>query len=380
MHEADSLNPWLESVESVVVYPESVVTPKPVTGWDLTRPAGRHTVASIVPISRRRLLTFERDAARRDHTTDHWIRVQRTAMACSFEVVLRDRDAQHVPAAREALDEADRLEALLTVFRDTSALVRINRTAADGPVPVDPELFDLLRLSSEIHSATEGAFDITSTPLSRCWGFLRREGRLPASEEIDAARARVGMQHVELDAVRRTIHFRRPGLELNLGAIGKGFALDRMSDLLWSRGCHQAVLSAGGSSVVAIGGGRPGWMIDVRSRQATGERIARLWLRDGALATSGAGEQFVDVEGRRYGHVLDPRTGWPASGAISVSVVTRSAATADALSTAILVAGESLAARYCAANPETLVLLTPDDGSGRCQVFGRYRGVEVEDV
>jgi FAD:protein FMN transferase len=356
----------------------------------LTRPAGRHTVASIVPISRRSLLTFERDAAHRDLGAYHWVRVQRTAMACRFEVVLRHRDAQHVPAAREALDEADRLEALLTVFRETSALVRVNRTAGAGPVPVEPELFDLLRLSSEIHAATGGAFDITSTPLSRCWGFLKREGRLPPPAEIDAARARVGMQHVELDALRRTIHFQRPGLELNLGAIGKGFALDRMAELLWTRGCHQAVLSAGGSSVVAIGGGKgpvlserkrvEGWMIDVRSRQVARERIARLWLRDGALATSGAGEQFVDVEGRRYGHVLDPRTGWPASGAISVSVVTRSAAMADALSTAFLVAGESLAARYCAANPETLVLLTPDDGSERCRVFGRYRGVEVEDV
>ncbi|MGH9313225.1 MAG: FAD:protein FMN transferase [Vicinamibacterales bacterium] len=356
----------------------------------MTAFAQGHTVGQIVPISRRQLLTFEleEDGQRRDLGTDHWIRVYRTAMACRFEVVLRDGDAVHLSAARAALDEADRLEALLTVFRDTSALVRVNRMAGDGAAPAEPELFDLLQLSSLMHAATGGAFDVTSTPLSRCWGFLRREGRLPPPAEIDAARARVGMQHVELDPARRTIHFRRPGIELNLGAIGKGYALDRMAELLRSRGCRQAVLSAGGSSVLAIGGGRPalsgvegpGWTVDLRSRQVARERIARLRLRDGALATSGAGEQFVDVEGTRYGHVLDPRTGWPASGVISASVVTRDAAVADALSTACLVAGESLAARYCAANPETLVMLTPDGGSERCRVFGSYRGVEVEDV
>lgn len=333
-------------------------------------------------ISRRQLLTFELegDDQRRDIATDHWIRVHRTAMACRFEVVLRAGDTVHVPAAHAALDEAGRLEALLTVFRDTSALVRVNRTAGEGAVRSEPELFELLQLSCRMHAATGGAFDITSTPLSRCWGFLRREGRLPSSEEIDVARSRVGMQHVQLDPARHTIHFRRPGIELNLGAIGKGYALDRMAQLLWNRGCWQAVLSAGGSSVVALGGGRSGWTIDLRSRQVARGRIARLRLRDGALATSGAGEQFIDVNGTRYGHVLDPRTGWPASGVISVSVVTRDAAVADALSTACLIAGESLAARYCAANPETLVLLTPDDGSERCRAFGSYRGVEVEDV
>jgi len=308
-------------------------------------------------------------------------------MACRFEVVLPDGDAVHMAAARAALDEADRLEALLTVFRDTSALVRVNRTAAQGPVHAEPELFDLVEIAKRMHAATGGAFDITSTPLSRCWGFLRREGRLPPPEEIDAARARVGMQHVELDPAHRTIHFRRPGLELNLGAIGKGYALDRMARLLSSLECRRAVLSAGGSSVVAIGGGEPGlsgvegpgWLIDLKSRRISRDRIARLRLRDGALATSGAGEQFVDVNGTRYGHVLDPRTGWPASGVTSVSVVTRYAAVADALSTGCLVAGEPLAASYAAANPETLIVLTPE-GSERCRVFGSYPGAELEDV
>ncbi len=120
-------------------------------------------------------------------------------MACRFEITLAGEDARHVPAARDALHEADRLEAALSVFRDTSDLTRINRHAALEPVEVDPELFALLARCRELHAETGGAFDITSTPLSRCWGFLMRQGRLPSPADIDAARARVGMDAVDAD-------------------------------------------------------------------------------------------------------------------------------------------------------------------------------------
>lgn len=233
-------------------------------------------------------------------------------MACRFEITLDGRDARHLPAARRGLDEADRLEAELTIFRDTSEISRVNRLAGGEPVCVDAELFDFLRLCRELHQRTEGAFDITSTPLSRCWGFLKREGRLPQPDEIEDARACVGMNAVDLDATHRTVHFRRDGLQLNLGSIGKGYGLDRMVGVMTGLGVDHALLSAGGSSVLAIGGRQRGWTIDLRPRQIAHARAARLHLRSGALGTSGAGEQFVTVHGRRYGHVIDPRTGWPA--------------------------------------------------------------------
>src|SRR5437868_3137023 len=135
-------------------------------------------------LSRRQLFTFDLDSRRRH--SSHWIRVHRTAMACRFEVTLSSADAQYVPIARRALDEADRVEAALTVFRDSSELAGVNRTAAAAPVAVDEEVFDLLQLCRALSHATGGAFDITSTPLSRCWGFLRREARLPSAGEIDA--------------------------------------------------------------------------------------------------------------------------------------------------------------------------------------------------
>jgi thiamine biosynthesis lipoprotein len=341
---------------------------------------GLDAATGVVPaISRRQLLSF--DVASQDAAaSDNWIRVHRTAMACRFEVVLPSEAARHVDAARRALDEADRLEASLTVFRETSDLVRVNRTAATGPAEVDDQLFDLLRLCGLLSARTGGAFDITSTPLSRCWGFLYRDGRLPSDDEIDRARSIVGMGRIELDPRARTVRFRTPGMELNLGAIGKGYALDCMGALLERRGVRHALLSAGGSSIVAIGGGRAGWRIDLRSPLVTRDRLARVRLNNGALATSGAGEQFVIVDGQRYGHVLDPRTGRPARGVLSATVITKTAAVADALSTAFLVGGPELAGRYCDDHPDALVILTPDDGSERVHVLGSYFGASIEEA
>ena len=341
-----------------------------------SRDPGAPRAASLAAISRRELLSF--DFARASDTAGHWIRVHRRAMACRFEVTLSGEDARHVPAARDLLDEIDRIESALTVFRETSDLVRLNRTAGAAPAPVDDALFGLLRLCGEMHARTGGAFDVTTTPLSRCWGFLRREGRLPGPQEIAAARARVGMDKVELDAEARTVRFRRPGMELNLGSIGKGYALGVVAVRLRQQGVRHALVSAGGSSVVASGGRGEGWVVDLRSRQVSRDRLARLRLRDVALATSGAGEQFVEVGGTRYGHVLDPRTGSPAEGVLSATAITADAAAADALSTAFLVGGIELARRYCAEHPGTLALVTPDDGTERPRVFGQCPGVALE--
>ncbi len=307
---------------------------------------------------------------------DFWVRVHRQIMACRFEVVLPGEDSGATPLAREALDYADRLESVMTIFRDTSELSQVNRGAYPGPAALGPELFGVLALCEQVHRDTDGAFDVTSTPLSRCWGFLRREGRLPAPGAIDEAMAGVGMQHVHLDRECRSVSFDRPGVALNLGAIGKGYALDRLGALLQARGVRRALLSAGSSSILASGGGVDPWPVDLRSA-VTGERLARLHLTQGAVGTSGAGEQFFEVDGARYSHVIDPRSGWPAAGVLSASVITTDAASADALSTAFLIGGADLAQRYCSTHPGVLALITPDDGSRRPMTFGAYAGASI---
>lgn len=329
----------------------------------------------MVAVTRRRFLAIA--PAPSAEESGHWLRVQRRAMACSFEITVDAADAGLVPAAQAALNQIDAIEARLTVFRDTSALADLNRRAAREPVACDAALFDLLNRCAELSHATEGAFDVTSTPLSRCWGFLRREGRVPSDAEVASARSLVGLQHVALDARHASVRFAKAGVEINLNAVGKGYALDCVAAALRRARATEALLSAGRSSLLAIGGRGRGWCIDLVSPRRA-RPIARVWLRDAALGTSGAGEQFVIADGRRLGHVIDPRTGWPAEGMLSATVVCGSAADADALSTAFLIGGPELAARYCERHPGVLALLTPDGDSEATIVIGRSAGVEVE--
>ena len=329
--------------------------------------------------ARRRFLTSlphsRSDRTPVDEARGYWIRVHRCAMACRFEITLADEDAAFVPAARAALDEIDRLEEELSVFRETSTISEVNRRAACRPVVVPRHLIDLLATCQRLHQETDGAFDITTMPLSRCWGFLLREGRLPDPEAIEAARAMVGLGAVQLGRDDGSVSFGHAGVELNLGAIGKGYALDCASVGLRRAAVEHALLSAGRSSLLAMGGRGDGWRIDLVSPLVAGHAIAGLWLRNAALGTSGAGEQFLIADGRRYGHVIDPRTGWPANGVVSASVVASDAARADALSTAFLVGGIELAGRYCAEHSDVLALITPDDGSERPIVIGGHPGV-----
>ena len=303
----------------------------------------------------------------------HWIKVHRQAMACRFEVTLHDADAGYVADARAALDEIDGIEATLTWFRDTSELSRVNREAASAPLVVSPFLFALLRLCRELHALTGGAFDPASTALSRAWGFLERSPRLPSAEALAEGRARSGMDKVELDETARSVRFTAPGAELSFGAVGKGWALDRVTVSLVERGLARGLVSAGGSSQRAWGLEELELALEPRRRE-----IARLFLRDGALATSAAGEQFFEAEGRRYGHVLDPRTGWPAEGVLSASVVATEAAVADALSTAFLVAGPALAEAVCAARPGTLALVVLEARPDEIVMIGTRDGVRLE--
>jgi FAD:protein FMN transferase len=327
--------------------------------------------------SRRDLLSIAWDRDQQP-APEHWIRVHRRAMACRFEVTLPANRSADIASARDALEEADRLESLLSVFREASEVSRINRGAGDTPVRVSEEVFDLLILCRDLSAATGGAFDITTTPLSRCWGFLQREGRLPGDGEIAAALALVGPDRIELDPVARSVRLDRPGAAMNLGAIGKGFAVQAVGTALWRRGVRNALVSAAGSSVIALGGPEDGWTVDVTASGPTRRHLARLRLRNATLGTSGAGEQFIEVNGTRHGHLIDPRTGRPSSGVLSASVVTADAASADALATAFFVGGVELARRYCDAHPGTLALITPDERPWRPLVVGRYIGATVE--
>ena len=178
----------------------------------------------------------------------------RRAMACEFEFFLNaGQYPQGSAAALAALDLVDRLEDQLSVYRPTSEISRLNALPGAGPVRVEARLFALLRHAVEIHAATHGAFDITAGPLSDVWGFTRRAGALPTQPAIAAALARVGTPHLELDSADATLAFRRPDVQINLGAIGKGYALDRALESFEAAGIQDFLLHGGHSSVLARG-------------------------------------------------------------------------------------------------------------------------------
>ncbi|MBO0860772.1 MAG: FAD:protein FMN transferase [Chloracidobacterium sp.] len=321
-------------------------------------------------LKRRAFLNFS--TFRLAPTTGYLQHVNRAAMACRFEVTLPLEDQAGVSAASQALDEVDRLEAQLTIFRESSEVSFINREAATGPAPVEQSLFSLLLMCQELCLETGGAFDITSSSLSRSWGFLRRQGRIPEPEEIEEAKSFVGGDKLLLNRESRTLRFARPGVEINLGSVGKGYALDRIASLLRKR-VRAALLSAGSSSMLALGR----WTVGVRHPVKKDRRMAVARLRDAALSTSGGEEQYFEYGGKRYGHIIDPRTGWPADGTAGVTVIAPSAAVTDALATAFYVGGPELAASYCDAHPGVMVLMLKS-GAERPILFGSNNLCDLE--
>jgi FAD:protein FMN transferase len=328
-------------------------------------------------LQRRQFLKFSPDPA--PTTENYWLHISRAVMACRFEITLPVRETKGVSIANQALDDAERLEQQLTIFKESSEVSFINRGAAERAIKVSPALFQFLLLCQVLYKATEGAFDITSAPLSRCWGFLKRQGRIPDFDEIETAKSFVGNDKLLLDEASQTIRFAHKGVEINFGSIGKGYALDYLKRRVQSR-VKTALLSAGASSFCAIGKGdfgHDGWAVGIRHPRYQDKRLALLKLRDCAMATSGNEEQFFEYEGKRYGHIIDPRTGNPAQGVASVTVIAQSAAIADALATAFYVGGRELAERYCSTHPNVLVIML-EASVEQPIVSGNYHGCEVE--
>jgi thiamine biosynthesis lipoprotein len=303
------------------------------------------------------------------------LRFGRRAMATTFEVLLPCGTPEAHLVALAALDQIDRLEDQLTVFRDTSEVSRLNARAARHPVPVERGLFELLARAKELHEDTNGAFDIAVGALIKTWGFYRRQGRVPSEAERAAVRSRIGMQHVRIDPERQTVAYERQGLEINLGSIGKGYALDRAAALLVEQhGVRDLLMHGGHSSVLARGSeapGRRGWAVGVLDPRQPGRRRAVLRLCDRGLGTSAITHQHFIHEGKKLGHLLDPRTAWPASGMLSTTVTAPTAADADALATAFFILGPDSAAAYCETHSEIGAVLLTESAPGRLIVLGQ---------
>ena len=269
----------------------------------------------------------------------------RNAMATRFEIVLHGPSQSRLRGAgEEALAEVQRIEAQLSIYEPTSEMARVNACAARQPVRVSPPVFRLLEQARLLHRDSGGAFDITIAPLVRCWGFMDGSGSWPDPGEVDRVGRHVGMQHVILDGENLTVQFDAEGVMLDLGAIGKGHAIDRAAETLREAGVTSALLHGGTSTVYGIG--KPpeddAWKVAIESPSGDGvtpQWLATVPLLDEALSVSAVWGKCFEHEGKTFGHVLDPRAGRPVSNAVLAAVVLPSATETDALSTALLVAG-----------------------------------------
>ena len=248
------------------------------------------------------------------------------AMGSAFTVVAYGKDRDLLQSAVEsALEEARRLDQLLSNYKPESEWSQVNRGAADHPVHVSPELFQLLSACVNYSRQSDGAFDITVGPLMKIWGFYKGSGHLPHRAEVLGALSQTGYKGLLLDPKNQTVQFARHGMEMDPGGIGKGYAVDKMADVLEQNGITSALISGGGSSIYAIGAppqDPKGWVINIKNPRNTSKTVASAFLKDESLSTSGNYEKFFYAEGRLWSHIMDPRTGYPSTGMLSVSVIT----------------------------------------------------------
>ncbi len=340
------------------------------------------------------------------------VAVARNAMATRFEILLHGPNPIALrAAAEEALAEIERLDRELSFYNPASQISRLNTRAAHEPVTVEPAVFHLLHRAAQLHRDTAGAFDISIAPLLRAWGLTGAGGRVPTAAQLAAARHCVGMEHVNFDPDNYTVRFLRPGVQLDLGAIGKGFALERATRILRDLGVTSGLLHGGTSTVCALGHppDAAAWNIAIehpenalgQSRSAehcsasameTAPRRAMLRaptacadssrkemphrklttapvldiipLCDTSLSVSAVWGKSFNANGRTYGHILDPRTGKPTRRSQLAAVVLPSATESDALATALLTLGVPGLQQLLPLRPEIKALVACEGRAG----------------
>lgn len=283
-------------------------------------------------------------------------RFSHEAMATTFEVMVVHEDgryAQHAAAA--AFDELDRLESDLSRFIENSDIARINNLPANQPLPIGPAAFECLQLSAGIYAETNGAFDITIGSLLACWLSEDKTTRTPSKKQLNLARQHTGVHLIKLDKAQHTAELLASPVQVDLGGVGKGYALDRMAELLREWDIDTALIHGGFSSVLALDKppGTKGWPLTLSRPEDRRQKIARIDVENRAVGGSGlqAGQ-----------HIIDPRTAKPAEDKSAAWACAHDAATADALSTAFMVMAPDEIEQYCSRHPQVLAMVILNDG------------------
>jgi len=286
-------------------------------------------------------------------------------MGTTYFVVAYGRDRTFLSeVVGEVFELIDQLDQEMSNYKPESELSAINRDAAQHEVMVSPRLFGLIQYSLRSSEESGGDFDISVGPLMKLWGFFRGQGRLPSAQEIAAVRKRIGYQHVHLDAARRTIRFDASGMELDLGGIAKGYAVDQAAELMRSNGVTAALISSGTSSIYALGSppGEHGWKVTVRDPFHEDKAADVFRLQNFALSTSGNYEKFFKINGKIYCHIMDPHTGWPVQDMLSTVAAVPTGIETEALTKIFFVGGVEKSRQYLSAHPNAIgIFYQPGD-------------------
>ncbi len=332
-------------------------------------------VHSVHPVHRRfclillPLLLALSAVARADSPTA--LRMTHRAMGTEFEFVLLgdspDTDIELLRAAGQTAFEAvDALEQRISNWIPESPVSVMNRLAAIEPVTVDHDVFELLRLARRFYEETDGAFDVTVGPLLELWGFYGKKGETPTAETLAAAREKVGFNHVLMDLDTRQVRFEKPGMHVDFGGIGKGLALDRAAEILKQHGVNRFKIH-GGTSTFVVGGTPPDggdWIMGIRSpynKDGDFFPMTEVTVVEESLSTSAMIGNEVELSGKKYGHIFDPRAGKPVeSDVLSATAIAPTGAESDALSTAFFVMGMEKTREYCGKHPSVRAVLICD--------------------
>ena len=288
-------------------------------------------------------------------------------MGTRFQIVVYVPDAAAASRASDAaFERIARLDDTMTGYNPSSELMSLCQRAGGPPVPVSEDLFQVLATSQALSERTNGAFDITIGPVVRLWRRARRQHELPMPDELARARELVGHAKLRLDPRARTAQLLKKGMLLDLGGIAKGYAADQALVVLKKHGVMSALVAAGGDiAVSASPPGREGWRIGIAPLEAPERPPTRfLLLHDAAVSTSGDAEQYVEIGGKRYSHIVDPKTGVGLAGQSSVTVVAPNATTSDGMATAVSVLGPERGLELVRSTPGTAALIVQATDQG----------------
>lgn len=286
-------------------------------------------------------------------------------MGSRFDITVVAKDSVDAHDAIDlAVGEIKRIERLISSWDPKSSTSEINQNAGIRPVKVEPELFQLIERAISISKLTDGAFDITYASMDRIWRFDGSMTAIPAENEIKASVAKVGFQKIVLNPKEHTVYLKEPGMKIGFGAIGKGYAADRAKEVLMNKGVVAGIINASGDmNTWGKQANGEAWKVAITNPMDKNKVFALLPINEGAVVTSGNYEKYVNLNGVRYSHIIDPRTGYPSTGIISVTVFAPKAELADALATSVFVMGKEAGMDRINQLPKVECILIDDQGN-----------------